>query len=377
MLSEVETAPHAVFVAENKAFEHLAGHEKQDRDSAAGRSKPKKAVGRLEPEDFELLLSDPLLRDGFMSWPLWETNTVGFVPGADVMLPVVHLIPQLSALKQNGLDFETPHSLTITFVKEKKEWVVETDLSYVGSPDLKSCTKKCITIPSDGGSFLLHMSRWKEPRIFADCVFRLAIRRKDVKKRTYLDLMPPEALRLVASHLSPDDVLNTLLLVRPSFFEDLRNGVAWPKLDHWNLVEHARHVMLASADTVRLLWIDYSPVGRHVTEKWQRVALGKELKTIVVENVDLVKGKRFSSSVNELRYEFPAPSDEEYGTVLWKNVWDDFLPSAPAPIIESVSVGLAVGCVGTVYRNQVPWSSVWLRSAVGTRSSERSRTRPA
>jgi hypothetical protein len=85
------------------------------------------------------------------------------------MLPVVHLIPQLSALKQNGLDFETPHSLTITFVKEKKEWVVETDLSYVGSPDLKSCTKKCITIPSDGGSFLLHMSRWKEPRIFADC----------------------------------------------------------------------------------------------------------------------------------------------------------------------------------------------------------------
>jgi hypothetical protein len=153
--------------------------------------------------------------------------------------------------------------------------------------------------------------------------------------------MPPEALRLVASHLSPDDVLNTLLLVRPSFFEDLRNGVAWPKLDHWNLVEHARHVMLASADTVRLLWIDYSPVGRHVTEKWQRVALGKELKTIVVENVDLVKGKRFSSSVNELRYEFPAPSDEEYGTVLWKNVWDDFLPSAPAPIIESVSVGLS------------------------------------
>jgi hypothetical protein len=64
-----------------RAFEHLAGHEKQDRDSAAGRSKPKKGVGRLGPEDFELVLSEPLLTDGFVTWPLWETNTVGFVPG--------------------------------------------------------------------------------------------------------------------------------------------------------------------------------------------------------------------------------------------------------------------------------------------------------
>jgi hypothetical protein len=99
--------------------------------------------------------------------------------------------------------------------------------------------------------------------------------------------------------------------------------------------------MLACADTVRLLGIDYSPVGRHVTEKWQRVALGKELRTIVVQDVDLVKGKRISTSVNELRYEFAAPLNGDHRTFHSKNVWDEFQPAAPVPIIKSVSVGFS------------------------------------
>jgi hypothetical protein len=50
--------------------------KKSDSDSAG--PLPKKAV---RPEDFELVLSDPLLKDGVMRWPLGEVTTVGFLPG--------------------------------------------------------------------------------------------------------------------------------------------------------------------------------------------------------------------------------------------------------------------------------------------------------
>jgi hypothetical protein len=45
---------------------------------------------------FELVLSDPLVKDGFMVWPLFENNAVGFVPGKFItssdraLLQVVH-----------------------------------------------------------------------------------------------------------------------------------------------------------------------------------------------------------------------------------------------------------------------------------------------
>ncbi len=87
------------------------------------------------------------------------------------MLPVVHLIPRLSHLKPKGVHCETLCSATICFDERKMEWVVETPgtLSYVGSPDLQSCTLTRFTIPSDGGSFLLRLSDRKEPRPSIDC----------------------------------------------------------------------------------------------------------------------------------------------------------------------------------------------------------------
>jgi hypothetical protein len=175
-------------------------------------------------------------------------------------------------------------------------------------------------------------------------VFRLAIRRKADKKRTYFDLLPPAALRLVASYLTPEEVLNTLLLVRPSFFEHLRDGVAWTELDDWNWLEHIRQVVLASADYVKLLGIDYNPVGRHLTSKWQRVAMGKQLRKIVVQDVDFVKGQRFSLSVKEVQFEIPRPLDgsrASFARICMKNLWEDYQPSPPAPMIESVSVGFS------------------------------------
>ncbi len=45
--------------------------------SGAGKSEARNGD---RPEDFELILSDPLLKDGLMCWPLWRANTVGFMP---------------------------------------------------------------------------------------------------------------------------------------------------------------------------------------------------------------------------------------------------------------------------------------------------------
>ncbi len=170
----------------------------------------------------------------------------------------------------------------------------------------------------------------------------MSIRRKADKRRTYFDLLPGRVLRLIATHLTPTDVLDTLLLIRPSLFEDLRNGVAWSEVHDFNRLEHARHVMLASVDAVKVLGIDHCPVGRHLASKWQRVAMGKQLRTIVVENVDRVKGRRISPSVKELRLEVATASGGSAEWVLEKmfkeNQWEEFQPSAPAPKIESVSV---------------------------------------
>jgi hypothetical protein len=61
-----------------RASELLVVEEKKGHGSGAGKSESKNGV---RPEDYELILSDPLLKDGFMCWPLCKFNTVGFVPG--------------------------------------------------------------------------------------------------------------------------------------------------------------------------------------------------------------------------------------------------------------------------------------------------------
>jgi hypothetical protein len=86
--------------------------------------------------------------------------------GADVMLPVVHLIPRLSLQHSDGVPFQTIYSATISFDEEKKEWIVETPstLSHVSSPDLSARPERRVTIPNDGGSFLLRLLDQHEPR---------------------------------------------------------------------------------------------------------------------------------------------------------------------------------------------------------------------
>jgi hypothetical protein len=70
---------HSLFQITNfRAAELLTGEEKKDHDSGAHKSESNHGV---RPEDYELILSDPLLRDGCMSWPLDRINTVGFGPG--------------------------------------------------------------------------------------------------------------------------------------------------------------------------------------------------------------------------------------------------------------------------------------------------------
>ncbi len=76
--------------------------------------------------------------------------------GADVMLPVVHLIPRPSLLQSNGVPYQTNHCATISF-DEETGWIVETPStsSHVGYLDLLARPERRLTIPSDGGSFSL------------------------------------------------------------------------------------------------------------------------------------------------------------------------------------------------------------------------------
>jgi hypothetical protein len=141
--------------------------------------------------------------------------------------------------------------------------------------------------------------------------------------------------------MTPNEVLDTLLPSHPSFFEHLRNGVAWPELNEWNRLEHLRHVVLASADKVQLLCIDYHTVGRRLTSKFQRVAMGKKLRTIVFQDVDFVNGLRISPSVKEVRFEIAAPSTGYYGRMLGRDLWEEFQPADPVPQFESVSFGFS------------------------------------
>jgi hypothetical protein len=92
------------------------------------------------------------------------------VSGADVMLPVVHLIPRLSFLKENGANFDAAANLTITFDEQKRQWVVTVcdSSSYVGSPPVEGCDDKSLTMPRNGGSFLLRLAD-SQREIPVDC----------------------------------------------------------------------------------------------------------------------------------------------------------------------------------------------------------------
>jgi hypothetical protein len=58
----------------------LVERQKKKKTSASGSAAPKQKSS-AQREEFELVLSDPLLEDGVMSWPLGGVTTVGFTPG--------------------------------------------------------------------------------------------------------------------------------------------------------------------------------------------------------------------------------------------------------------------------------------------------------
>ncbi len=62
--------------SKRSASELLSGDLTKGQPSAG----PKRKSG-AQREEFELILVDPLLKDGFMCWPLGEVTTVGFMPG--------------------------------------------------------------------------------------------------------------------------------------------------------------------------------------------------------------------------------------------------------------------------------------------------------
>jgi hypothetical protein len=51
---------------------------KKKSGGTAGSKEKKTSASR---EVFELVLSDPLLEDGFLSWNLGKVTTIGFTPG--------------------------------------------------------------------------------------------------------------------------------------------------------------------------------------------------------------------------------------------------------------------------------------------------------
>jgi hypothetical protein len=154
---------------------------------------------------------------------------------------------------------------------------------------------------------------------------------------TYLDLLPPAALRCVASYLTPTEVLDTLLPVCPSRFADLRNGVAFDHLDDRNSLEHVRHLVLASSDAVKRLRINYKPLRGPFVSKWLRVAGGKRLKTLVIQDPELVRGLLLSPSIKELQFDMTDPP-VDYRLMNAKNWWEEYQPASPAPVAESVVV---------------------------------------
>ncbi len=152
-----------------------------------------------------------------------------------------------------------------------------------------------------------------------------------------LCFLPSAVLRLVASFLSPAEVLDKLLLAYPSCFPELRNGVAWDHLDDRNALENARHLALASCDAVKRLRVNYKPPGGRLVTKWRRVVKGKRLKTLVIEDPELVRGERLSLSVDELHFDVTDPCVDR-DVVNARNWWEEYQPASPAPVIESVVV---------------------------------------
>jgi hypothetical protein len=129
-------------------------------------------------------------------------------------------------------------------------------------------------------------------------------------KTTYLDLLPREAVCLVASYLTPTEVLDGLLPAAPSRFSDLRSGVNWARLDDRNPLELLRHLVFASSDEVAVMRINYKPVVGRFFTKWQRiVATGRKLKTLVIQDPELVRGQRLSLTVEELQFDMARRSE--------------------------------------------------------------------
>jgi hypothetical protein len=64
----------------------LSVEEKKKKKKQASGSSRQKRKSSAPREEFELVLSDPLLKDGFMCWPLGKATTIGFTPGKNFRL---------------------------------------------------------------------------------------------------------------------------------------------------------------------------------------------------------------------------------------------------------------------------------------------------
>ncbi len=75
--------------------------------------------------------------------------------GADVMLPLVHLIPRFSFRERNGTTYDTDSNLTITFDEQKGQWVVDScDSSSFARLPPHGWDRSC-SLPGNGGTFHL------------------------------------------------------------------------------------------------------------------------------------------------------------------------------------------------------------------------------
>jgi hypothetical protein len=75
--------------------------------------------------------------------------------GADVMLPLVHLISRFSFRERNGRTYDADSNLTITFDEQKGQWVVNScdSSSFVRLPP-HGWDGSC-SLPRNGGTFHL------------------------------------------------------------------------------------------------------------------------------------------------------------------------------------------------------------------------------
>ncbi len=81
--------------------------------------------------------------------------------------------------------------------------------------------------------------------------------------------------------------------------------------------------------------------GGRLLGKWQRIANGKQLKTLVFNDFSLFQGQLLSPTVEELHFHLMnASGDHGQLRINW---WEEYKPASPSPVIKSVVVKYAAG----------------------------------